>query len=168
MPPTAVATEGTPAAPASSKITGNPSVCDDITATSRFGRNRLKSLRKPANTNFPCKPRCAMSRSRSARSGPSPKSTKPASGRCAAINAAASTKTAKPFSGLNRPAAPADLVGLRLRYAHNRVQPGQYDLIEFLVAANFPGRRGPTVRDGDDPDAGAPRRPPANEVGLVT
>ena len=105
VPPTAVATTGRPAAISSNTTTGSPSVCEDEAARSHAGSTRSKSLRKPANTKRPCKPRSAIRFVRFSRSGPSPKRTKPAPGSWAATSAAASISRSKPFSGLSRPAA---------------------------------------------------------------
>ena len=63
---------GTPAARASRRNTGNPSVNDDITARSRFGKNVPTSARKPASTKCHCNPPCRYRRSISPLSGPSP------------------------------------------------------------------------------------------------
>ena len=112
VPPTAVATAGTPAASDSRAATGRPSVYEGRVNTSKCGTARWTSARKPANTKRPVRPSAATRAGELERRGPSPKWTNAASGTAQEHRgAAASTRTPKPFPGSAGPRRPRPGVG---------------------------------------------------------
>ena len=103
MPPTALATMGTPAAIASNSTIGVPSVRELRTSTSNAASKRAASGTAPCHvTRDPTPISCARVSS-AERSRPSP--TKE-SCIAASIRAAAESKTSGPFSGESRPTKP--------------------------------------------------------------
>ena len=106
MPPTALATTGTPALIASSVTRGVPSLSEGTTSTSSKPIIARASKRKPRKCTSSCTPSCSTYACNSFLWGPSPMTRKCTSGKNCKTWAAASRKYATPFSGWSRAATP--------------------------------------------------------------